>query len=683
MAVTSICGGCRKSVDFPIQDLGRATSCPHCGTEIIVGVASGAAPGSSAQGNAPTASPAPKAKAVAVATAVPVASAIPVAQPLSAAKPPVAAKPVATAKPAVAAAAAPLGKATGVAAAPSQPIVLQTKAATPSSRISAKRPEKNKAFLIVSGAALLGLLVIGGLGAAALFVLSPTEEEDEPLVAQADIAAPVADKVDEPLPVPGAGGRATDAKTPAAPDAGHTLDGDEDDFGEEAMPPLNETTDDGAAPVGNPFEEMPLEEGDEPEMNEPQPRTPPELPVVERPIPTPTERPIEKPITRQPIAAAETPESDDPLVGRVASMLYVVRGEQKLLENVRIAAIDAGKEESSVKSIQFRLASEPETKRARKLPIEQIVRIVVGDRRHDVRFDRKQGVYSIVDTLERREQVGANLLKQGHQLWELPTAEEQAKYVDEHRRFISEANTKMGGKLQVQENDFFIFGSDLPPIEAEQSLVYLTAMYTKLCAMFGVMPGENIWRGKCVIIVFRQESDYFAFEQQIMDNAAPQGTAGLHHGYRDGKTIITCQRGKDAAFYRSVLVHETVHGFVHRFQSSVHVPSWINEGIADWISDVVVPDSNEVDRRRVAARRELAQSRTLGDEFFRSPRITAAQYGIASDITDFMLQSDPAGYRYFLEGVKEGKPWEESLQESFGISQEQLAALYFANRVGR
>jgi hypothetical protein len=168
-----------------------------------------------------------------------------------------------------------------------------------------------------------------------------------------------------------------------------------------------------------------------------------------------------------------------------------------------------------------------------------------------------------------------------------------------------------------------------------------------------------------------------------MGNDNPEGSAGLHHGYRDGKTIISVQRGGDPAFYRAVLIHETVHGFIHRFMSSVHVPGWINEGIADWIAEAVVPDSNAIDMRRIEGRREVARTRTLGDEFFQAQRLTSAQYGIASDLTDFLLKSDPSGYRYFLEGIKEGKPWETCLEETLGVTQQQLAAIYFQQRIGR
>lgn len=319
--------------------------------------------------------------------------------------------------------------------------------------------------------------------------------------------------------------------------------------------------------------------------------------------------------------------------------------------------------------------------RPRKLPAEQIIRVIAGEQPFDVRFDRHRQTHNLIEVEKHLAAVDIKLRKQAHQLWQDRSDEEQAAAVAEYKEFLKQTNRQFDGKLQMQETEYFLFCSDLPPAEAQLSIQYLTAMYVKLSELFGVMPGENIWRGKCVVVVFRAESDFHAFERGVMRNANPEGTAGLHHGFRNGKSIISCKRGTDPAFYRLVLIHETVHDFLHRYKSSVSIPSWINEGIADLVADFVVPDSNEVTRRRTRARAELLKTRSLGEEFFGAAHITAGQYGIASDMSDMMVKSDPTAYRLFLDEIKEGVPWEQSLADIYGLTSAQLAEAYFQQRV--
>jgi hypothetical protein len=327
------------------------------------------------------------------------------------------------------------------------------------------------------------------------------------------------------------------------------------------------------------------------------------------------------------------------------------------------------------------MQDDPQSKKPRTLPAEQIVGIVAGDHPYDVRYDRTAQCHRLIDVEEHMAAVGVTLRTKGHHLWTKRGNDEQAQTVAEHKAFLDKVNTKFGGRMRTLESDYFLFCTDLAPAEAELSVRYLNAMYDKLCEMFGVMPGENIWHGKCVIVAFHNESDYHAFEKLMMNNPTPEGTAGLHHGYRDGKSIISCMRGTDPAFYRVVLVHETVHGFLHRYKSSAHIQSWVNEGIADWIADFVVPDSNTVKRRRQSARSRLLKTRTLGAGFFEVSHIDGDDYGTASDMTDMMLLSSAASYRLFLDGIKEGQSWEESLMNSYGVTSAQLAELYFRQRV--
>lgn len=405
-------------------------------------------------------------------------------------------------------------------------------------------------------------------------------------------------------------------------------------------------------------------------------------------------QPLRLPSNFQPIGGAidsapagDSPADDGrhPLEGKQAKLLYAFKGKQKVLDDVTIVSVDgregAPQEASAViEAIRFRLADEASTRRPRRIPAEQLVRVIAEDRPYDVRFDREQKAFRLIDVEEHLKEVDRSLRAKGHWLWPKPTQQDQDDAVAEYKKFIKVVNEAFGGRLQVHETDYFLFCTDIPASQVGTFINYLDAMYDALCSMFGVMPGENIWRGKAIVLAFRQESDFSTFERVFMGNTQFEGkAAGIHHGFRDGKVIIACYRGDDPAFFGQMLVHETSHGFLHRYKSNVHIPSWINEGIADWVGNVAVPQCPTVRKRRMEGRMMLAKTRTVGNNFFSATNIDGSQYGIASDLTDMMITLSPAKYRLFLDGIKEGKPWRESLLNSYGLTPEQLLQTYDRN----
>ena len=140
--------------------------------------------------------------------------------------------------------------------------------------------------------------------------------------------------------------------------------------------------------------------------------------------------------------------------------------------------------------------------------------------------------------------------------------------------------------------------------------------------------------------------------------------------------IISCFRGNDPDFFASVLVHETSHGFVHRYQSSARVNTWINEGIAEWVAAAVVRTDDTVVRRQRDAAARVKQIGNLGANFFENGRVEEWQYGAATTIVDMLLKIDGKKYRQFIDGIKEGLDWQESLKEAFKMTPDELVTRY-------
>jgi hypothetical protein len=168
-----------------------------------------------------------------------------------------------------------------------------------------------------------------------------------------------------------------------------------------------------------------------------------------------------------------------------------------------------------------------------------------------------------------------------------------------------------------------------------------------------------------------------AFEEGVLKSGM-QGTQGVCHQRSDGRVIMVCHRGADPAAFAHMLVHETSHGFNHRWMTPQRLPNWLNEGIAEWVGTRVVKNCEQVPLKEARAAAFMRSKGTLGPGFFTAANIEPTQYGMASGMVRMLISRDARKFAEFVRGIKEGTPVEESLQRSFGGSLDDLVKAYGA-----
>ena len=379
-------------------------------------------------------------------------------------------------------------------------------------------------------------------------------------------------------------------------------------------------------------------------------------------------------------AAIAFPQEDNPrpdLLKLVDKTIDVRLNDGSLIANATVEIAKEGKLPNSLKSLKVTI---PGTKRPTVLSASKIEEIFENEMPLDVAYDKKQRclVHSIekkIDRLEHRREVTARLSATGDRFWEPLSTAEQEKFMAKHREFFKNVESQMAGHpFRLVETRYFLFFTDLPPTEVDGYIVYLDAMYKELCRAFGLSPEKNIWCGKCVVVAFAREQDYLQFEARVMNNSNALGSQGLCHQSSDGTVIFAGFKG-DNGFFGHVLVHETAHGFVHRYRTTARPPSWLNEGISDWLANFVV-GGDPIPLRQRRSAQIVSQNGGWGD-FLSAEQIAGNHYGSASTLVEILLHRDNGGqFKQFFDGLKEGKPADESLKESFGISYEDLKILY-------
>jgi hypothetical protein len=248
---------------------------------------------------------------------------------------------------------------------------------------------------------------------------------------------------------------------------------------------------------------------------------------------------------------------------------------------------------------------------------------------------------------------------------------EQAKAVADLKDYAQTTAAELDFPLRMFETNFFLFYSDLPELEAKKWAGLLDKMYERLSEMFGVQKGENIWRGKGLVFVFSKADAYRKYEREML-HTDPTGTAGMCHSSPNGFVRIAFYRQKDELIFAHVLVHESVHGFIHRFRTPVLVPSWANEGLAETIATELVPQTGRRERVKNIARQWLKLHESRVGEFFSLEHIEGWQYPVAETLCAYMIQANKQKYVAFIRSLKEGVPWETALATEYGAKTDRL-----------
>jgi hypothetical protein len=259
--------------------------------------------------------------------------------------------------------------------------------------------------------------------------------------------------------------------------------------------------------------------------------------------------------------------------------------------------------------------------------------------------------------------------------WLKSTDAERQEQIKELQDFAAQTAVKLHRPLRAQETKYFLFYSDLPPAEALKWGGLLDRMYDRLAELFAVPHGENIWRGKGLIFVFAKAEDYRQYELQ-MEGAEPGNSAGITNAYGSGMVHIAFYRQENELNFAHVLVHESVHGFLHRYRSPKHIPSWANEGLAETIASELVPDPRRASFIPGLARAGLQSHHGNLEGFFTLPHIVAWQYPVAETLTIFMIKNGKRNYVDFINGMKDGLTWKESLEQRYKVELPRLVDAY-------
>jgi len=123
---------------------------------------------------------------------------------------------------------------------------------------------------------------------------------------------------------------------------------------------------------------------------------------------------------------------------------------------------------------------------------------------------------------------------------------------------------------------------------------------------------------------------------------------------------------------RNTFKHELCHLLLHQNIPSDLIPRWLDEGIAQWVSDGagdILLDRKRSMLSRVALRGYLIPLKSLSRGFPQDDRDLTLAYEESKDFIDHLIGlSGPAGLLRLLGYMKQGTDVEESLVRVYGSS---------------
>jgi hypothetical protein len=167
-------------------------------------------------------------------------------------------------------------------------------------------------------------------------------------------------------------------------------------------------------------------------------------------------------------------------------------------------------------------------------------------------------------------------------------------------------------------------------------------------------------------------------EAAAFNAMVPRGVVGLCHQVGP-QVFVNIFWSDDQDAFDSTLLHETVHGIVHRYYSPARLPDWANEGLSEYIAAVSFK-SSPVDRNRrpqaldfIRGGGSVADIMRLNYEDGSWPGPNAIGYAVGYVVVELMIRQQPEAFGRWIRAIKGGKPWEQALREDFGFTVEAFA----------
>jgi len=249
--------------------------------------------------------------------------------------------------------------------------------------------------------------------------------------------------------------------------------------------------------------------------------------------------------------------------------------------------------------------------------------------------------------------------------------EVRARVTDIYHTFGRKVQEVLGERVKLVETDHFLIWTDWPAPFHERLVHSCETMYAALCRVFGISTAEQVFLAKCPLFCFESKARFLRFARSFDGFDGKEAIGYTRSIERNGHVhVVLLRRGRaeeDFERFEYTLVHEGTHAFLHRLYSPRLIPNWVNEGLAEFMSDQVLGE-----RCPARGNAELLAAQYVRHDWPVAPLLASVepigvhQYAIAHSLIAFLAGMKEGSLRGMIRRLKAGDGFAEALSAEFG-----------------
>lgn len=262
------------------------------------------------------------------------------------------------------------------------------------------------------------------------------------------------------------------------------------------------------------------------------------------------------------------------------------------------------------------------------------------------------------------------------------TPEQNAAAIEAAKKRAAEVAERLEVKFATIESDHFIIFTDWDPAEHQFIKDNCEHAYVLVARQFQQKPKDNIFIGKLPMYMFERQSTFQQFAIEADGFAAGNSVLGYFAGNSEGvghmamwKPRRAVAGGNDAARREAerrwgrTLIHEFVHAFINRYRSNGSIPRWLNEGIAEYISEGELPTPGYFTNARELAWQAHSDISALWDD---DHMPSGYYYPVMMSLVKLLAEEKPKAFINYFNDIKDGMDPEDALRKHYGVSYAQF-----------
>jgi hypothetical protein len=262
------------------------------------------------------------------------------------------------------------------------------------------------------------------------------------------------------------------------------------------------------------------------------------------------------------------------------------------------------------------------------------------------------------------------------------TPEQHAAALEAAKKRAAEVADLLKVKFATVESDHFIIFTDWDPAEHQFIKDNCEQAYALVARQFQQKPKDNIFIGKLPMYMFERQRTFQDFASEADNFGAGGSVLGYFAGNNEGighmamwkprRAVVgatdAARRDAERRWGRT-LIHEFVHAFINRYRSNGSIPRWLNEGIAEYISEGELPTPGYFANAREIAWAPNEDISHLWDD---NQMPSGRYYPVMMSLVKLLAEEKPKSFISYFNDIKDGMDPEDALRKHYGVSYAQF-----------